>query len=285
MKKFAEKKFVLITGASSGLGKATALRLAQEGYSVFAGVRKAEDKATLDAMNPNIKAIFLDVTNDESVDCAFETIQETTDKIYALVNNAGIALGGPIEFLPVDMLKKQFEINVFGAIRVAQKFLPMMSEGDNRIVNISSMASYGVFPFVSPYCASKRALDMFFNSLLVENKNSNLKIISIKPGVVATPIWNKSVDECEKSLEHLSQEAKDKYEKELLLLAENARKNADKGLKPDDIAELVSKVLFVEKPKLSYNIGKDSHFARLLSFLPQGWTNFLIKTVLKKRVA
>lgn len=279
------EKFVLVTGSSSGLGKETVKKLAQEGYKVFAGVRKQEDKESLESLNPNITAIFLDVTSDESVNCAFQKISEKTDTLFALVNNAGIAIAGPVEYLTADILKKQFEVNVFGAIRIAQKALSFMQNTkDSRIVNISSMASYGVFPFVSPYCVSKRALDMFFNSLSVEAKILNLKIISIKPGVVKTPIWNKSLDEADKNLEHLCDEGKKKYEKEFEILSANARKNNDKGLEPEDIAELVSKVLKTDNPKLSYNIGKDSVCARFLSFLPQGLTNFLIKTALAKKI-
>ena len=280
------KKYVLITGASSGLGKVTALKLASEGYKVFAGVRKQEDAQTLESLDSNIRAVFLDVTSDASVESAFETISKETSTLFALVNNAGIALGGPVEFLPISMLEKQFSVNVFGAIRTAQKFLPLLnnSTDDSRIINISSMASYGVFPFVSPYCASKRALDMFFNSLLVENKNQNLKIISIKPGVVKTPIWDKSVGACEKCFENASEDCRNKYEKELRFLAANAQKNNEKGLESKDIANLVSKVLNTAKPKLSYNIGKDSHFARFLSYLPQSVCNALVKFGLQKRM-
>jgi len=272
------EKFVLVTGASSGLGKETALTLAQEGYKVFAGVRKQEDKEAIEACNENITAIFLDVTSEESVNCAFEQIMQKTDRLYALVNNAGIAIAGPVEYIPCDILKKQFEVNVFGAIRTAQKALPLMKAmPDARIVNISSMASYGIFPFVSPYCVSKRALDMFFNSLSLECKMPNLKIISIKPGVVKTPIWNKSLDECDKNIEHLCEEGKKKYEQEFDFLMKNARKNNDKGLEPSDIAKLVSHVLKTKNPKLSYNIGQDSIFARLMSFLPQRFVNFAVK--------
>lgn len=146
------------------------------------------------------------------------------------------------------------------------------------------MASYGIFPFVSPYCVSKRALDMFFNSLLIECKMPNLKVISIKPGVVSTPIWNKSVDESMKNLEHLCEEGKNKYKKEFEFLAANAIKNSEKGLKSQDIANLVYKVLIDKKPALSYNIGNDSVFARFMSYLPQSICNFLVKIGLKKRI-
>lgn len=279
------EKYVLITGASSGLGKASAQKLAQEGFKVFAAVRKAEDKETLENLHKNIIPVFLDVTDKNSIDAAFEKIQAETSDLFALVNNAGIALAGPVEYLPLELLKKQFDVNVFAAIKMAQKALPMMENTtDARIVNISSMASYGIFPFVSPYCASKRALDMFFNSLLIECKMPQLKIISVKPGVVATPIWNKSVDASFSFFENIDPHARKKYEKELEFLSQNARKNTDKGLKPEDIANLVYKVLSVKNPKLSYNIGRDSYFARFMSHLPQGIANKLVKLGLKARL-
>ena len=283
MKNQAEK-YVLITGASSGLGKETAQKLAKEGYKIFAGVRKQEDKESLEGLNSNITAVFLDVTSDESVNKAFETISALTDKLYALVNNAGIALAGPVEYIPVDILKQQFDVNVFGAIRVAQKFLPLMKNQEAKIVNISSMASYGIFPFISPYCVSKRSLDMFFNSLLLECKMPDLKVISIKPGTVRTPIWDKSLAVCEKNMEFLCEEGKKKYEKEFDFLIKNARKNNDEGLLPKDISNLISKILKCKNPKLSYNIGNDSFAARMLSLLPQKVINALVKYSLKKRI-
>lgn len=284
-KNISMEKYILITGASSGLGKAAAKKLAQEGFKVFAGVRKQQDKDTLDSLHKNITSLFLDVTNEESLNQAFAQIASTTDRLYALVNNAGIALAGPVEYLPSELLKKQFDVNVFGAISVAQKALPLMQNvSDARIVNISSMAGYGIFPFVSPYCASKRALDMFFNSLLLECKMPQLKVISIKPGVVATPIWNKSVDASFSYFENIEPAAGHKYAKELEFLSKNARKNTNKGLKAEDIANLVYKVLSVKNPKLSYNIGKDSVFARFMSFLPQGLVNGLVKFGLKTRI-
>lgn len=279
-----EEKYVLITGASSGLGKETAQKLAKEGYKIFAGVRKQDDKESLEELNPNITAVFLDVTSDESVNKAFETISALTDKLYALVNNAGIALAGPVEYIPVDILKQQFDVNVFGAIRVAQKFLPLMKNQEAKIVNISSMSSYGIFPFISPYCVSKRSLDMFFNSLLLECKMPDLKVVSIKPGTVRTPIWDKSLAVCEKNMEFLCEEGKKKYEKEFNFLIKNARKNNDEGLLPKDISNLVSKILKCKNPKLSYNIGNDSFAARMLSLLPQKVVNALVKYSLKKRI-
>lgn len=276
------EKYVLITGTSSGLGKETALMLAKNGYKVFAGVRKLEDKNTLESLNENITGVIIDVTNPDSINNAFNEISAVTDRLHALVNNAGIALAGPVEALEIDVIKKQFDVNIYGALRTAQKFLPLLADG--RIVNISSMASFGIFPFISPYSASKRALDIFFNALLLENKNSNLKVISIKPGVVKTDIWEKSVDESERIFAQTAQQYQEKYEKEYKFLASNARKNSSHGLEPKAIAALVLKVLSVKNPKLSYCIGKDSVMAHLLSLLPQGITNFIVKKGMEMRI-
>lgn len=280
-----ENKFALVTGTSSGLGNAIALKLANSDYIVFAGVRKNEDAQKLSSLNKNIIPIILDITDEYSVEEAFKEIKQKTDTIDVLVNNAGVALAGPVEYLTAEILKKQFDVNVFGAIRVAQKTMAFMQKvKDARIINISSMASYAVFPFISPYCASKRALDIFFNSLLLETKLKNLKIVSIKPGVVCTPIWNKSVSESKKNLEFLCQEGKEKYNKEFDFLLANAEKNNDKGINPQEVADLVLKILKIKNPKLSYNIGKDSYFARVLSFLPQKLLNFLVKCSLQKKI-
>lgn len=274
-------KFILVTGASSGLGKAIAVLLAGSGYKVFAGVRKEEDRTAVESCGENIKALFLDVTDQNSVDSAFEEVKKVTDELYGLVNNAGIALAGPVECLPLEVIKNQFEVNVYGAIRVAQKFLPLM--GKSRIINISSMASFGLFPFVSPYCASKRALDIFFNSLLLECKKPDLKIISIKPGVVKTNIWDKSIDACQKVLENIPQEFHEKYSKEYEFLTRNAKKNNDKGLEASAVAKIVLESLTVKNPKLSYCVGFDSKMTELYSKLPLSLVNFMAKKIMKKR--
>ena len=142
------EKYVLITGASSGIGKTTAIKLAQNGFRVFAGVRKEEDKIAVENENPNITGVFIDVTNQESIRNAFDEVKKVTDNLYALINNAGIAYAGAVECIPLESIQKQFDINVFGAIRVAQQFMPMLCSA--KIVNISSMASFGLFPFISP---------------------------------------------------------------------------------------------------------------------------------------
>ena len=140
------------------------------------------------------------------------------------------------------------------------------------------MASYAIFPFISPYCASKRALDIFFNSFAIENKK-NIKVVSIKPGVIATPLWDKSIKENTETLQQC-----DGYEKEMEFIALNARKNETAGLDVQKVIQTILKADSLKNPRLTYTIGKDAFFAHMLSKLPQKYINCLIKLGLKYRM-
>ena len=165
---------------------------------------------------------------------------------------------------------------MFSHIEVSQQLIDILQNG--KIINISSMASYGLFPFISPYCASKRALDMFFNSFLIENKK-NIKVISIKPGVISTPLWEKSIEE------NLKRTKLDSgYEKEMKYIIKNARDNEVKGLHVEKVVDIIIKADCAKNPKLSYNVGMDSVVAHLISKLPQSIVNKIIKFGIKYRI-
>ena len=147
------------------------------------------------------------------------------------------------------------------------------------------MASSGIFPYIAPYCASKRALDILFNSFEIEMKNKNIKVVSIKPGSIRTPIWNKSIDANKKQLENLPQHFKSKYEKDLIFLAQHAEKNNYKATSPEKVAQCILKVVNSDKPKCSYCVGFDSAVACLIGQFPQGLLNRIIKYQLKKKIS
>ena len=149
---------------------------------------------------------------------------------------------------------------------------------NGKVINVSSMASFGVFPFISPYCASKKCLDMFFNSFLIENKK-NIKVVSIKPGVIDTPLWGKSISENTESLNNCPG-----YEKEMQFMANNAIKNEQKGLDVSKVVETILKVDRMKNPKLSYTIGRDAFVASIVAKLPQAVINNLVKLALKARM-
>lgn len=274
---------VLITGASSGIGRETAVLFAEKGYRVFACVRKKSDKFRLENTHKNIKGVYLDVTNQNGIDKAFWYVMKNTAKIDVLVCCAGIAVAGPVESLPIKRIKEQFEVNTFGTIAVIQKFLPLIISG--KIIYISSMAASGIFPFLSPYCASKRATDIMINSLANEFKNKDINIVSIKPGCIITPFWNKSIDSNIPVFEQSSEKMKDKYTKEMEFMSENARKNNYRGTLPVEVAKTVYKAATSEKPKLSYTVGADAFATMLFAKLaPQAFINKTVRFFIKKRM-
>lgn len=273
------KKIIFITGASSGIGRETAKLMAEKGHKVFAGVRRKADKESLEKLSKNIIPVYIDVTNFSSIDKAFWYIIKNTDKLDVLINNAGIAIGGPLEFLPIKAVKEQFDVNTFGALAVAQKFIPFLKNG--KIINISSMASSGLFPFIAPYCASKSALDILFNCLMLENKD-NIKVVSIKPASIKTPIWRKSLNLAKSNLENLNETAKEKYQKELLYLEKNILENSDKGINIKYVADKIIKIINEENPKPSYSVGLKSMLVQIIARFPLSITNFVIKNLIKK---
>ncbi len=268
-------KTYVVTGATSGIGKALIERLAQ-GNIVFASYRSESKVDELKSFSENIYPFYVDYAKPETVKPAAEYILSKCSKIDTLVNIAGCVVAGPIEKISIDEIRRQFNVNVFGHLEMAQRLAEMLENG--KIINVSSMASYGIFPFISPYCASKRCLDMFFNSFLIENKH-NIKVVSIKPGVIATPLWGKSIDENTKHLDNC-----DGFEKEMELIITNAQKNEKNGLSVSKVIDTIIKADSLRNPKLSYTVGKDAFFASLISKLPQNIVNSLVKSGLNAKM-
>ena len=265
-----KKKTYVITGAASGIGLALVKQLCAENV-IFAGYRTESKKSMLEELSPNIHPFYADYSKPETIEVAANFIKSKCNKIDTLINVAGCVVAGPIENIRISELRRQFDVNVFGHIEITQRLSPLLDNG--KIINISSMASFGLFPFISPYCASKRCLDMFFNSYLLENKR-NIKVISIKPGVIVTPLWEKSITENSKY-----QELRNGYEKEMDYVMKNAEKNETSGLGVSEVVAVILKADAAKNPKLSYTVGKDAFAAKLVSYLPQGIINWIIRAV------
>lgn len=270
-----KNKIYVITGATSGIGKKLVEILAKDNI-VFAGYRSEDKAEELKKISDNIKTFYVDYAKPETIKTAVEYINSNSDKIDTLVNVAGCVVAGPVEKLPMDEVRRQFNVNVFGHLEMAQGLVEKLKNG--RIINISSMASYAIFPFISPYCASKRALDIFFNSFAIENKH-NIKVISIKPGVIVTPLWEKSIKENTDAMQNCVG-----YEKEMAFIASNARKNETKGLDVDKVVKTILIADLAKKPRLTYTVGTDAFFAHMISKLPQRIINKLVKLGLKLRM-
>ena len=266
----------VITGATSGIGKALVEALSENNL-VFAGYRSEDKKEKLSKISSNVIPFYVDYAKPETIPGAVCFIKEKTKKIDTLINIAGCVVAGPVEKIKMDDVRRQFNVNVFGHIEITQGLVDLLDNG--KIINISSMSSYGIFPFISPYCASKRCLDMFFNSFLIENKR-NIKVVSIKPGVIVTPLWGKSIRENTEAMINC-----EGYEKEMTFIAKNAHKNETKGLPVKKVVETILKADREDNPSLSYNVGNDSIFAHLLSKLPQKLVNSIVSFGLKYRMS
>ena len=212
-----KNKTYVITGATSGIGRELLNVLASDNV-VFAGYRNPAFEEELNSISSNVYPFYIDYLYPESIKPAADYILSKCSKIDTLINIAGCVVAGPIEKISIDEVKRQFDVNVFGHLEFSQSLLPNLTNG--KIINVSSMASYGIFPFISPYCASKKCLDMLFTSLLIENKK-NIKVVSIKPGVISTPLWNKSIEENSKYFDKYGD-----YSKEMKYLISNAEKNS-----------------------------------------------------------
>jgi NAD(P)-dependent dehydrogenase (short-subunit alcohol dehydrogenase family) len=252
------KGYVLVTGASSGIGEATAGHLAGLGFNVFAGVRKPEDGARV--AGARIEPVIIDVTDDASVASAAEAIGAAVGNagLAGLVNNAGIAVAGPLEFVQIAEFQRQLDVNVTGVLRTTQAMLPHLRNARGRIVNISSIGGRVAVPLVGPYAASKFALEGMSDSLRRELRPWGMHVALIEPGAVATPIWDKGVDQADELDRDAPPEVRERYGEVIDAVRKASEKNRTDGVPPQEVAEAVAHALTADKPKTRYLVGRDA---------------------------
>lgn len=256
-------RHVVITGASSGIGRACALELAARGFKVFAGVRNEADGEPL--RREGVVPLRLDVTDAGSVAAAAAQVAEACPALTGLVNNAGVAVTGPLEFLPVDELRRTLEVNVVGAALVTQHFLPLLRRGKGRVVNISSTAGFLALPMLGAYAASKFALEAMSDALRLELRPWGLHVAVVEPGNIRTPMWGKTGDAAEALSRRLPAEAKALYEPQLAATRRLAAE-AEKGASPPQVvARAVEHALSARTPRIRYRVGASSRLEGLLA--------------------
>ena len=271
------RKTYIVTGATSGIGFETVKEFSKENI-VFAGYRNPNLLERLTTLGENVIPFFIDMNDDNSIVEAGNFIASKTQHVDTMFNIAGCVVAGAMENLDVNKLRMQFNVNTFSHIEFTQQLLYANLLENSRIINISSMASYAVFPYVAPYCASKRALDILFNILQVEY-GDKIKVISIKPGVIATPLWDKSVEGNQDTLLNDS-----KYEKAYNYLKNNAHSNGKNGLNVKEVIKVLKKANSSKYPKTSYTVGKDAFIASLFSKLPQAIINKILQFGIKLKI-
>jgi len=258
---------VLITGASTGIGRACALRLAAEGWQVYGGVRRKEDAASLAAEPGSIRPVELDVTDVEQISAVAEQIgRETGDAgLQGLVNNAGVAVGGPLEVIPMEVIRRQLEVNLVGSLAVTQAFLPLLRRGAGRILNMGSIGGYIGFPSQGPYAASKFALEGLTGVLRQELRRQGIGVTLIAPGAVSTPIWKKSFAAWEDLEAGLSEADTDPWRGVTAASIRLVRKAEQRAIPVEVVAMAVQRALTKKRAPVRINVGRGVRLKRFVS--------------------
>lgn len=279
-------KGVVVTGASTGIGRATALRLEREGFRVFAGVRRAEDGEALQKdAGPGLEPLRLDVTSAESISSAEQRVTERVGEagLAGVINNAGVAIGGVLEFLDLDELRRQLEVNLVGAVAVTKAFLPGIRRARGRIVNISSDSGLLSTPFLASYCASKFGLEAVSDALRRELRPWDIPVVLIEPGAIATPIWDKARPQTQELRAGLSPEAEALYGDAFDKMSSFVERQAAGAIPPDAVAEAVVRALRARRPKLRYPVGTDAKMTSwMVRLLPARVVDAIVASMLAR---
>lgn len=259
---------VVVTGASTGIGASTAAALAEAGFRVLAGVRRDEDAARLGAHpSGRVEAVRLDVTSESDVASLANVVRQAGGALQGLVNNAGIAVVGPVELLPVADWRRQLEVNLIGQVAVTRALLPALLSGRARVVNMSSIGGLVAGPLFGPYSASKFALEAFTDVLRRELTRTGVRVVAVEPGSIATPIWAKGRADGER-LASPDPQAVARYARLTSAVRAMAARGAEDGLPPDIVAAVVVRAMTSRRPRTRYLVGRD---ARL-----QAWADRLL---------
>jgi NAD(P)-dependent dehydrogenase (short-subunit alcohol dehydrogenase family) len=245
---------VLVTGASTGIGEATAMHLQELGFEVLAGVRRDADADRLRASG--LTPLILDVTQPAHIDRIREVVGD--GPLSGLVNNAGVGYGGPLEFLPIEDLRRQLDVNVVGQVAVTQVCIGPLCAGSGRIVNVSSIAGRLALPLLGAYAASKFALEGLSDALRRELAPHGVDVIVVEPGGVRTPMWAKSVDSAERLRDGGPPELETRYGKLFSAMVSYSQKLENTGIAPSGVAATIGRALTARRPRTRYLIGRDA---------------------------
>lgn len=258
---------IVITGASRGIGRATALYLAERGYRVFAGVRRESDAASLRAAAAAIVPITVDVRDQHAVDTAVAQVRETTDQLRAVVNNAGLPVPAPLEAMPIEDFEWQLDVNLTGALRVTQAFLPLIRSGGGRIVNISSVNGRVATRFNGAYCVSKFGLEALSDSLRLELRRWKIPVILVEPGAIDTPIWETTQVRAAEVADRVSGPAATLYAGVFRRTREWRGAPPRWAIPATRVARVIHRAIRARRPSTRYVVGLDARVAILLKWL------------------
>jgi NAD(P)-dependent dehydrogenase (short-subunit alcohol dehydrogenase family) len=271
---------VLVTGASRGIGKTIATHLAAKGWDVAAGVRTEDDGARLRAENSRLTPVMLDVTNEEHVAALDQSLPERLD---AVVNNAGVVVGGPLEAVPPAELRRQLDINVTGQIAVTQAVLPRLRQSRGRVVFISSLNGKIVLPLVGAYCASKFALEAAADALRIELKPWDIAVVVVEPAQTDTDIWRTANVMLDDAVAAMTAESRRLYDRHIEGLRKSIPLSQKIAVPPEKVATVVEEALTARRPRARYVVGVGPKVQlALISRMPTGLRDRVLRAVSKQ---
>jgi NAD(P)-dependent dehydrogenase (short-subunit alcohol dehydrogenase family) len=252
---------VVITGTSSGIGRACALRMDRAGFEVFAGVRSDSDADDLRSeASERLRPLTIDVADSDSIVAAAATVAGAVGDrgLAGLVNNAGITVQGPLEFVPIEDLRRQYEVNVVGQVATIQALLPLLRRARGRIVNMSSIGGRVANAFLGPYQSSKFAIEALTDALRKELRPWGIHVVAIEPGSIDTRMWSKGIDSGRETVESLPPDGRELYGDQLQAVLAMAQKVAERAIPPDRVAKVVERALTARRPRTRYLVGPDA---------------------------
>jgi short-subunit dehydrogenase len=280
-----DNRAVVITGASTGIGAACALHLDRLGFAVFAGVRKSEDGVALQKTGSDrLVPLEIDVTDMSTIQKSKAVVAQATGEkgLYGLINNAGIAIVGPLEAVPISDLRQQLEVNVIGQVAVTQAFLPLVRQARGRIINMGSIAGLSTTPLMGPYSASKYALEAITDALRLEVQQWGIHVAIVEPGAITTPIWNKSAIEAAEREAAIDSELRTLYKPVVAAVRKVVGEASKRAISPDAVAKVVEDALTAPTPKTRYLVGTDAKLrALMVKLLPDRISDKLLTWILK----
>ena len=270
-------KTALVTGSSSGIGRATVRRLDAAGWKVFAGVRKDEDAAGLRESSPRLEPLLLDVTDAEAIAAAAERVGAEPGGLDGLVDNAGGAVAGPLEALPIEDFRRQLELNLTAQVAVTQAMLPAIRMARGRVVMVSSMGGRVALPLTGAYHAAKFGLEAVGDSLRQELAPWGIRVVLIEPGSIDTPIWSRGEEDADRMFDGAPPRTRELYEATVERYRQVVRDTAERGIPADKVAARIQHALEARRPRSRYLIGLDAQvMARLKPLVPTPVFDWLI---------
>jgi NAD(P)-dependent dehydrogenase (short-subunit alcohol dehydrogenase family) len=275
----ANKGAIVITGASTGMGEHCALGLAHMGYRVFAGVRKTADGEALKARaSGSLEPLIIDVVNESQVRDASKKVEAALggEPLTALWNNAGISVNAPLEFIALDDLRRQLEVNVIGQVAATQAFLPMIRKAKGRILITGSIGGFFTTPMLVPYCMSKYAMEAMADGLRRELRPTGVQVVLLEPGGIQSKILEKGIGEIETFLKNAPAEMMEVYGWLVKALRRVAPQMEKRAMPPQEVLDCVIHALESPRPKTRYRMGANSTAQKIIASLPDRWQDALV---------